>query len=101
MRRLVTGPVGHADHTNIEPWTGAAQDETTDIVYTDISGAFTCLLVNNDYLDTGTWADRQGVHYYIEAKSTFGQCTVPFCMSARQYNLVSHVSALCVPQRFV
>jgi len=101
MRRLVTGPVGHADHANIEPWTGAAQDETTDIVYTDVSGAFTRLLVNNDYLDAGTWTNRQGVHYFIEVKSTFGQCAVPFFMSDRQYNLVGHVSALCELYRFV
>ncbi|GJN78503.1 hypothetical protein PLIIFM63780_001997 [Purpureocillium lilacinum] len=58
----------HEDHANIEPWAGAPQDETTDIVYTDISGAFTRLLVANEYLDAGTWANRQDVHYYIEVK---------------------------------
>ncbi|KAJ6438742.1 hypothetical protein O9K51_08143 [Purpureocillium lavendulum] len=92
MRRLVTGSLGHADHANIGPWAGAAQDETTDIVYTDTSGAFTRLLVTNEYLDAGTWANRQDVRYYIEVKSTFGECAVPFFMSDRQYNLMTELT---------
>lgn len=89
MRRFVAGATGHPDYADMEPWNDSGAMETSDIVYDDTNGIFTDLLVEGRYLDAAEWAQRRGIRYYIEVKSTFGECDGPFYVSDRQRKMAS------------
>jgi hypothetical protein len=67
------------------PWTGR---ETADITYHDSDGILTKLLVDKGYLDTSPWLGRPP-RYYLEVKSTTGDCDNAFYMSKYQYERVT------------
>lgn len=76
----------HRRYAEIERWPGTR--ETADIVYKDVTGAFTKVLVDCDYLDGALWEDARPT-YYLEVKTTTGPCNTPFFMSKSQYQRVS------------
>jgi len=61
--------------------------ETTDIIYDDIDGNFTNLLIENGYLSRDIWTDQRP-YYYIEVKATINELQTPFFVSHYQYNLI-------------
>lgn len=67
----------------MRPWNGV---ETADIVYPDTSSSLTSILVDAGYLDE-EWV---GTHptYYVEVKTTTGECDGAFFMSRAQYRRV-------------
>jgi hypothetical protein len=52
-----------------------------------VDGTLTSLLIEQQYLDHGTWAN-QCPRYYIEVKTTINDLDVPFYVSHEQYNLI-------------
>lgn len=76
----------HRQYADIERWLGTR--ETADIVYKDVTGAFTKVLVDYDYLDGTLW-DGARPTYYLEVKTTTGPCKTPFFVSKSQYKRVS------------
>ena len=74
----------HPEYAGLRHWGGR---ETSDIVYDDVEGGFTDLLIGNGYLDAIRWGDETP-RYYIEVKSTTEQCANPFFLSSRQYTRV-------------
>lgn len=70
----------HSDYQDMRPWHGV---ETADIVYPDTSSSLTSILVETGHL-TEEWA---GMHptYYVEVKTTTGECDAAFFMSRAQY----------------
>ncbi|RMZ78170.1 hypothetical protein DV738_g4087, partial [Chaetothyriales sp. CBS 135597] len=79
----------HPAYASMDPWRG---QETADIVYEDISGVLTDLLIDKGYLDPDRWQDQQP-KYYIEVKSTTGPCHTPFFMSRHQFKRMKRLSA--------
>jgi hypothetical protein len=65
----------------MEPWSGA---ETADITYRDVSSAFTTILIQAGYLEDRVWRGACP-HYFIEVKTTTGECNDRFFMSNSQY----------------
>jgi hypothetical protein len=65
----------------MEPWTGA---ETADITYKDDNSSLTTLLIQRGYLDESVWRGAFP-RYYIEVKTTTGECNDRFFMSNSQY----------------
>lgn len=74
----------HPEYAGLSRWSGR---ETSDIVYDDVSGMFTALLIEKGYLNGDCWRDKTP-RYYIEVKSTTEQCATPFFMSSGQYERV-------------
>ncbi|KAH6866261.1 hypothetical protein B0T10DRAFT_573711, partial [Thelonectria olida] len=72
------------DCNDMKPW---GEKEEADIMYEDVTGAFTSLLADSGYL--GTWdahTIRQArPEYFIDVKSTTGPFETPFFMSKAQY----------------
>lgn len=62
--------------------------ETADIVYNDVEGQFTEMLIDRGYLRRDEWVDARP-KYYIEVKTTTGRCATPFYVSKNQFDLVS------------
>ena len=83
----------HPKYSDLEPWDGA---ETADIVYDDIRGGFTEILIENGYLPSGPW---QYAHpkYYLEVKTTTKGCNTPFYMSKSQYKRVCYQFTVDTP----
>ncbi|KAK2034152.1 hypothetical protein LX32DRAFT_722382 [Colletotrichum zoysiae] len=80
IRRYVTV---HPDYASMEPWSGR---ETSDLVYDDVSGRLTSLLVDKGYLARERWLLRpRGPKYFIEVKTTTMSCETAFYMSKAQY----------------
>jgi hypothetical protein len=80
------------DYNDMHPWEGK---EKADIMYEDVTGAFTSLLADRGYL--GTW-DAHAIQqarpeYFIEVKTTTGPFETPFFMSKAQYRKVINVDA--------
>lgn len=75
----------HASYADLTPWSGC---ETTDIVYDDVDGALTAMLVDAGHLDGAAWRGQTPI-YGIEVKSTEGDCDIPFFVSREQQKLVS------------
>ncbi|KAF2459569.1 hypothetical protein BDY21DRAFT_317672 [Lineolata rhizophorae] len=71
----------HENYSDLEPWHGV---ETADIVYPDGEGDFTRLLIERGYFGPA-WANAKPT-YYIEVKTTTGECADEFYMSGAQYN---------------
>ncbi len=73
------------EYRELRAWLGR---ETTDIVYDDINGVFTRLMISLGYLNANHWAGKTPT-YYIEVKCTTGACEMPFIVSQHQVDLVS------------
>ncbi|KAF2023097.1 hypothetical protein EK21DRAFT_12273, partial [Setomelanomma holmii] len=84
IRHLLSGSTYYAD---LEAWIGR---ETADIVYTDRTGHLTQYLRNNcdggfpEISSTRNFA-LAPLDYYLEVKTTTGQCGTRFYMSGKQY----------------
>jgi hypothetical protein len=74
----------HPKYANMGPWT---KRETSDLVYKDNRSSLTTLLIVSGYLDVGIWAGAKP-EYYIEVKTTTGECNDRFFMSGNQYKMV-------------
>lgn len=68
----------------MEHWPGR---ETADIVYNDQKGAFTDLLIQEGFLDGDIWSGATP-EYFIEVKTTTGECNDRFFMSNSQVERV-------------
>lgn len=84
----------HPDYADLSRWSGR---ETSDIVYDDVSGTFTNLLIKKGYLPEKVYLpeyhwENKTPRYFIEVKSTTGQCATPFFMSSGQYERVRALS---------
>lgn len=70
----------------MDNWQGR---ETADIVYTDRDGVLTKFLRDNC---TGGFPagipDGREIEYFLEVKTTTGECNARFFMSSGQYQLV-------------
>ncbi|KAH6874160.1 hypothetical protein B0T10DRAFT_587961 [Thelonectria olida] len=79
------------DCNDMKPW---GEKEEADIMYEDVTGAFTSLLADSGYL--GTWdahTIRQArPEYFIDVKSTTGPFETPFFMSKAQYRKMKDYS---------
>jgi len=62
--------------------------ESSDIVYDDVQGEFTNLLMENGHLSGESWAGKTP-RYYIEVKTTTLDCATQFFVSGGQYTRVS------------
>jgi len=80
MRQLVTV---HPNYRGMASWD---EPETSDIVYTDTNSHLTRLLIRLGYLDV-IWNESEP-EYFIEVKTTTGNCADRFFMSYNQYNMV-------------
>jgi hypothetical protein len=80
MRQLVTV---HPNYRGMASWD---EHETSDIVYTDTNSHLTRLLIRLGYLDI-IWNESEP-EYFIEIKTTTGNCADRFFMSYNQYNMV-------------
>ncbi|KAK7222154.1 hypothetical protein V2G26_010157 [Clonostachys chloroleuca] len=83
IRKYVTG---HPDYHDMRPW---SQRETADIVYPDVQGEFTTLLIDNGYLGEEWRAARP--KYLLEVKTSTGPLATPFYMSKNQYQLMQNI----------
>lgn len=61
--------------------------ETSDLVYDDINGFFTRLMISLGYLNADHWAGKMP-RYYIEVKCTTGVCETPCIVSQHQVDLM-------------
>jgi hypothetical protein len=73
------------EYRELGAWPGR---ETSDLVYDDMNGAFTRLMISLGYLNADHWADKWP-RYYIEVKCTTGACETPCIVSQNQVDLVS------------
>ena len=73
------------EYEELRAWPGR---ETSDIVYDDVNGVLTRLMVSLGYLDAGHWEGKTP-KYYIEVKCTSGDCATPCIVSKHQVDLVS------------
>jgi hypothetical protein len=71
----------------MDAWSGV---ETSDLAYDDDESVFTQLLVDQGYLAAERWAGKKP-RYFIEVKTTVGECSIPFFMSKNQYAMVSSI----------
>lgn len=71
----------HPKYRDMVPWNGA---ETADITFKDVSSAFTSLLIQTGHLEEQVWRGARP-HYFIEVKTTTGDCNDRFFMSNSQY----------------
>lgn len=75
----------HPSYSDLTSWFG---QETSDIVYNDMAGVLTELLINEGHLSRGQWAGKTP-KYYIEVKATPDRCETPFYVSDGQAERVS------------
>jgi hypothetical protein len=73
------------EYAGLRPW---PERETSDIVYDDINGTLTRLMISLGYLNADKWAGKIP-KYYIEVKCTREGCATPLIVSHNQVNLVS------------
>lgn len=78
----------HPEYADISHW---SLPETSDIVYDDTTGSFTAFLIEKGYLPFGQFSTRRP-YYYIEVKTTTGQCQTQFYMSKYQYSRLQKTS---------
>ncbi|KAG2027473.1 hypothetical protein GB937_001217 [Aspergillus fischeri] len=71
----------HPDYHDLAPWYGF---ETADVVYRDTSSTLTTTLIDAGYLPHARWHGSNPT-YYIEVKTTRGECDSAFFMSKSQY----------------
>ncbi|KAK0103682.1 hypothetical protein ONS95_005692 [Cadophora gregata] len=70
----------HPAYSDMPPWRGT---ETADIVFSDFQSTLTGILVQHGYLDE-TWVGACP-RYFIEVKTTTGECDDRFFMSNGQF----------------
>ena len=75
----------HQKYHDLEPWNGS---ETADITYHDTHNTLTELLRGRGYFDQDMTIPNAPM-YYLEVKTTVGQCSEAFYMSGSQYRRVS------------
>jgi hypothetical protein len=75
------------------PWPG--RRETSDIVFDDTDSILTSLLIETGYLDEEVWTGAEP-RYFIEVKTTTGECGDRFFMSNNQYRMVRETILLLV-----
>ncbi|GIC90505.1 uncharacterized protein Aud_006939 [Aspergillus udagawae] len=71
----------HPDYHDLAPWYGL---ETADVVYRDTNSVLTTTLIDAGYLPHARWHGSNPT-YYIEVKTTTGECDNPFFMSKSQF----------------
>ncbi len=71
----------HPKYSDMMAWFGP---ETADITYKDVGSSFTTLLIQGGYLDEAVWRGARP-QYFIEVKSTTGECNDRFFMNNSQY----------------
>ncbi|RHZ43626.1 uncharacterized protein CDV56_101060 [Aspergillus thermomutatus] len=71
----------HPDYHDLAPWSGV---ETADLVYRDTRSTLTTILIDAGYLSHARWCGANPT-YYIEVKTTTGECDSAFFMSKSQY----------------
>ena len=76
----------HPDYSDRGPWPG--QREISDLRFNDTTSLLTRYLINGGYLDGDIWSGATP-EYFIEVKTTTGECRDRFFMSSNQYRLVS------------
>ncbi|KAJ3536592.1 hypothetical protein NM208_g6651 [Fusarium decemcellulare] len=81
IRRYVSA---HPEYTDIGHW---GHKETSDLIYDDVEGVLTELLIDNGYLERNFWEHKRP-SYHLEVKTTTGPLGVPFYMSKKQYRLM-------------
>jgi hypothetical protein len=74
----------HPRYVDLTSWTGS---ETADIVYSDTLSEFTAWLIDRGYFENDVWSGATPT-YYIEVKTTTGNCDEAFYMSDSQYRRV-------------
>jgi hypothetical protein len=74
----------HNEYRDLQNFPGP---ETSDIVYEDVNGTLTSLLIEQRYLDHDLW-ENQRPRYYIEVKTTINDLDAPFYVSHNQYQLI-------------
>ncbi|KAF4634009.1 hypothetical protein G7Y89_g4107 [Cudoniella acicularis] len=77
----------HPSYQDLGSWD---QRETADIVYQDIGSRLTRLLIQRGYLED-YWGGAEP-EYYIEVKTTTGNCSDRFFMSANQYRMLQEMT---------
>ena len=77
-------------YRDLTPWHGT---ETADIVYDDLDGELTEILIALGYLDSATWSG-QAPRYYLEVKSTREACRTKFFMTKAQHKRVRRLPVL-------
>jgi hypothetical protein len=68
----------------MDNWPGR---ETADITYDDRSGVLTAILIARGYLVEQVWRDARP-KYFMEVKTTTGECGDRLYISSNQYQLV-------------
>lgn len=76
----------HPEYRGQEPWPG--RRETSDLRYRDRDSLLTAHLIEAGYLDRNVWSQATP-EYFIEVKTTTGDCGDRLFMSNNQYNMVS------------
>ena len=79
------------EYQDLRAWSGR---ETSDLVYDDVNGVFTRLMVSLGYLDAEYWAGKTPM-YYIEVKCMTGAYETPWFVSQNQVDLVSTSGGCC------
>ncbi|KAF9762845.1 hypothetical protein IL306_003313 [Fusarium sp. DS 682] len=74
----------HPEYAEIQSPSGR---ETSDLIYDDVEGVLTKLLIDNGYLSKEEW-ENERPRYLLEVKSTTGPCHAPFFVSKRQYQRI-------------
>ncbi|KAH8656756.1 hypothetical protein BGZ61DRAFT_466344 [Ilyonectria robusta] len=72
----------HPDLAHFPDYVGG---ETADLDFLDDTGAFTNLLIQSGYLDSGIWRGQKP-HYLIEVKSSLSNKNKEFYLSSNQYD---------------
>jgi hypothetical protein len=76
----------HPEYFGRAPWPG--RRETSDLRYNDRERFLTRHLIRAGYLDGNVWSEATP-EYFIEVKTTTGDCGDRFFMSSKQYRMVS------------
>lgn len=74
----------HPRYTGMQDWPGR---ETADITYDDRDGVLTAILIAKGYLVEQVWRDSRP-KYFMEVKTTTGECSDRLYISSNQYRLV-------------
>lgn len=74
----------HSHYRTLKPWDGT---EKADIVFEDIQGELTKLLIDRGFLDPAIWREARP-KYLIEVKTTTLRSNTRFFMSKAQFDRV-------------
>ncbi|KAF8859481.1 hypothetical protein BDZ45DRAFT_673240 [Acephala macrosclerotiorum] len=79
----------HPEYFGRDPWPG--RRETSDLWYNDREGFLTRHLIRAGYLDGNVWSEATP-EYFIEVKTTTGDCDDRFFMSRNQYSIMQEMA---------